>query len=295
MNLPLPQGGLPSSAQDTAAALLRDLIHEKLGIYFDEQSFYALSDKLLPLARTKGLNSLAEFYFHLKQRPHYSDDWRRVMDALSVQETYFWREMDQINCLTNVLVPEWFSRRQDLLKIWVAACASGEEAFTIVMALAEAGFGKYPIQIIASDGSEAGLEKARNGIYRERSFRCAPPELKSRYFKPWRDQWQLRPEILSRVRFERVNLVVPAESSELAQSHIIFCRNVFIYFSQEAIRRTVRSFAERMPPGGYLCVGASESLLKLTKDFELKEIAGAFVYVRKPELSVLHNAGGISP
>lgn len=272
----IPEGSTP---------LLRDLIHERLGIFYDETHFYLMVDKVTPLIQLKKFTSLSEYYFHLKHRPHFSDDWRRLMDAVSVQETYFFREMDQINALTKILVPQWFERTDELLRIWVAASASGEEAFTIAMALEEAGYGKHPIEIIGSDASEAALEKARSGIYRERAFRTIAPEIKAKYFTPRREHWSLSADILRRVRFERVNLVAPAEITELAQSPIIFCRNVFIYFSKEVIARTVRRFAEWMPPNGHLCVGASESLLKITDDFEIKEIGGAFIYVRKPELS----------
>ena len=265
--------------------LLRELIHANTGIFFDEANFYLMIDKLTPLIIAKDLRSLLDYYFFLKERPHYSDEWRRVMDALSVQETYFWREFDQIRALVDVIVPEWFAKKNDLLRIWVAACATGEEAYTIAMALEEAGYGRHPIQIVASDASQAALSKAQSGIYRERSFRVTPPEIKSRYFRPSRDQWILDPMIMSRVRFERVNIVAGAEVSELAKASVIFCRNVFIYFSEERIAETVRSFAERMPPGGYLCVGASESLLRVTHDFELRQIGDAFVYIRNPQLT----------
>lgn len=264
--------------------MLRDLIHERLGIHYDEANFYLMIEKLVPLARAKKFSSLADYYFHLKLRPHFSDDWRRVMDALSVQETYFFREMDQINALTKIIVPKWFAAKNDLLRIWVAASATGEEAFTIAMALDEAGFRDYPIEIIGSDASEAALEKARSGIFRERSFRSTPAVLRSKYFSPRREHWALNADILRRVRFERVNLASAAEVGELASAPVIFCRNVFIYFSKEMISKIVAQIAQRMPAGGYLCVGASESLLKLTNDFDLEEIGDAFVYVRKETL-----------
>ncbi len=276
----------PIAVPEGSAALMRDLIHEKAGVFFDEANFYLMIDKLTPLIQAKSYVSLFDYYFFLKGRPHYSDDWRRVMDALSVQETYFWREMDQIRAIVDIIVPHWFSKGNELLRIWVAACATGEEAFTIAIALQEAGFGQHPIQIVASDASEAAIQKAQSGLYRERSFRAIPPDIKAKYFKPSREQWLLSPEILSRVRFERVNLVIRAETGELAHSPVIFCRNVFIYFSPEVIARTVRGFAERMPPGGYLCVGASESLLKVTQDFELKELGNSFVYVRNPQITL---------
>ena len=140
-----------------SAVLLRDLIHERTGTFYDEANFYLMIDKLTPVVREKGFASLMDYYFFLKGRPHFSDDWRNVMNALSVQETYFWREMDQIDALSKIIVPEWFSRSKEVLRIWVAACATGEEAFTIAMALDEAGFGQHPIEIIASDGSEAAI------------------------------------------------------------------------------------------------------------------------------------------
>lgn len=272
----LPQGSV---------GLLRDLIHQKAGIFFDEGNFNLMVDKISPLVAAQGFASLLDYYFLLKERPHYSEEWRRVMDALSVPETYFWRETDQINALVNILVPGWFSKSDDLLRIWIAACATGEEAFTIAMALEEAGFGRYPIQIVASDASESALQKAQTGMYRERAFRATSPELRAKYFKASRGHWLLDPQILSRVRFERVNLVVRAETNELASAPIVFCRNVFIYFSEKVIATTVRGFAERMPAGGHLCVGVSESLLKITNDFDLEEIGNAFMYVRKPQLT----------
>lgn len=268
-----------------SAELLRDLIHANAGVYFEEHNFYLMIDKLTPLMAPRKCRTLLDLYFFLKQRPHYSDDWRRVMDALSVQETYFCREMDQINSVVKVVVPKWFEQNSDVLRIWIAAGATGEEAFTLAIALEEAGFGRHPIQIVASDASEAALEKARSGMFRERSFRSTSPEFRQRYFKAGRDHWLLSPTIMSRVRFERVNVIMPSETAELASSPIIFCRNVFIYFSEEVIARTVRTFAERMPAGGHLCVGASESLLRLTQDFDLKQIDDAFIYVRKEQLS----------
>lgn len=272
---------IPSGSRE----LLRDLIRTKTGIHFSDSHLDIMTDKLRPLVVKRGFHSLLEFYFLLKERPHYFEDWRRVMDLLSVQETYFWREMDQIRALVEVVIPQWFARTNELLKIWVAASSSGEEAFTIAIAINEAGLSRHPIQIVASDASEAALEKARAGMFRERSFRVIPPQIRAKYFRPVREHWLLNTEILSRVRFERVNLVVKAETGELARSPIIICRNVFIYFSRETISEIVRHFAERMPAGGHLCVGASESLLKLTNDFDLQEIGGAFIYVRKPELT----------
>jgi chemotaxis protein methyltransferase CheR len=204
------------------------------------------------------------------------------MDALSVQETYFWREMDQVRALVEVIVPEYFStNRSRPLRIWSAACATGEEPLSIAMALNEEGwFDRAKIEIYASDASAAAINRARRGIYRERSFRSLPPHLRQKYFSEEQGGSRVAPGLHARINWAAVNLMDESAVSKFAASHVIFCRNVFIYFSEEAIRKTVRLFAERMPERGYLCVAASESLLRLTTMFQFQEIGGAFVYVK---------------
>lgn len=268
------------SVPDGVPVLLRDLIHDRTGIYFEPAHFDTLLGKLRDRAVHHGCHSYLDYYYILKYEERGTDEWLRVMDAFSVQETYFWRELSQINALTSRVVPQWFKSSPRRLRIWSAACASGEEPYSIVMALLEAGLGDLPIEVCGSDASEAAIAKARRGVFRERSFRALPPELQTKYFHKVADGWQIVPEVMRRVSFQRVNLIAPAESGSLAASPVIFCRNVFIYFSPDTIRRTLSIFAERMPVGGHLFVGASESLLKLTTDFELREIDDAFVYVR---------------
>lgn len=237
-----------------------------------------LLEKLEPFAQSRGFDSFLSYYYALKSGAN--TEWDLAWDALSVQETYFWREMPQINALTQILVPNWFRKNSSPFRIWSAACASGEEPYSIAIALEEAGFGACPVEIVASDASSAALQKAALAIYRERSFRALPPELHQKYFSPAENGWLLSDEIKRRVSFQRANLQEPAEVSALARVQAVFCRNVFIYFSPYSIRQTVAHIAARMGPGGHLFVGASESLLRMTTDFELHEIGDALGYVR---------------
>ena len=273
-------------APEGTARLLRDIVHDHIGLYFEQDRTSTLLDKLEPLARERGCRSFLDYYYLLKLEGEVTGEWQRVMEALSVQETYFWREMDQIRALVDHIVPQWFATRNDPLRIWSAACATGDEPFTIAIALEEAGwFDRAPIEIVGSDASVNALEKAKRGLYRERAFRNIPHHLRDKYFQPMPHGWLISPRLLIRVRFQRANLVVPAEIASLATAPVIFCRNVFIYFSPEAIRRTTGVFARQMPSDGSLFVGASESLLRITKDFDLKEVGGAFVYKRVPPTS----------
>ena len=278
--MPLTESTLTSSLSG-ATLLMRDLVHERLGIFYDASRVSMMVEKLSEPAKARGCVSLMDYYYLLKYDDKGTEEWFRVMDALSVQETYFWRELAQIELLKNVLVPQWFKKNTGTLRIWSAACASGEEPYTIAMALNEAGFGNHPIQIIASDASEAALARARAGVFRPRSFRALPENLRDKYFTPSGAAWQLSPEILQKVEFRRANLMSLPEIAGMTSANVIFCRNVFIYFSPDAIRHVINDFAKGMPPGGFLFVGSSESLLKITKDFELEDINDAFVYVLK--------------
>jgi len=270
-----------SSVPEPVPKLLRDLVHERTGTYFESDRLDLMIDKLQERVTATGSASLLDYYYKLKYDDDVAKEWRRVMDAFSVQETYFWREVDQIKALTAQVVPTWFRKTTAPLRIWSAACATGEEPYTIAMALEEAGWGGHPIEIIASDASESALTRAQEGVYRERSFRALPPALRTKYFEKKPEGDRLSRDIVGRVRFRWANLVDPATYAEIQNVQVIFCRNVFIYFSPEAISRVVAAFGRQMPARGYLFVGASESLLKLTTQFDLEDVHGAFAYVKK--------------
>ncbi|HEX8186319.1 MAG TPA: protein-glutamate O-methyltransferase CheR [Blastocatellia bacterium] len=267
---------------DSAFTLLRDLIHERTGLFYENGKSDLLTDKLAPLVIERGFSSFLDYYYLLKYDAGAEQEWRRVMDSLSVQETYFWREMDQIRALVDVIAPQHFAARPaQSLRIWSAACATGEEPLSIAMALNEEGwFDRAPIEIYASDASPSALEKARRGIYRERSFRSLPEKLREKYFSEERGASRVAPGLHSRIKWATANLMNEGDVATYATASVIFCRNVFIYFSDDTIRKTVRLFAERMPEPGYLFVAASESLLRLTTQLRFQEIGGAFVYVK---------------
>lgn len=267
---------------DSAFTLLRDLIHERAGLFYDNGKSDLLTDKLSPLVVERGFNSFLDYYYLLKYDAGAEQEWKRVMDALSVPETFFWREMDQVRALVDVIVPQYFSSPgAQPLRIWSAACATGEEPLSIAMALNEEGwFDRAPIEIYASDASEAAIARARRGIYRERSFRSLPPKLREKYFSEAQGGWRIAPTLHAKVKWATANLMDERDVAAFATAPVIFCRNVFIYFSDETIRKTVRLFAERMPEPGYLFVAASESLLRLTTQVQFQEIGGAFVYVK---------------
>jgi chemotaxis protein methyltransferase CheR len=272
---------------DSAVGLLRDLVHERTGLFYDDGRRDMFADRLANLVTEGGFQSFLDYYYFLKYDAAAAEEWSRVMDALSVPETYFWREIDQLRAVAGVIVPELALRASpDPIRIWSVPCASGEEPLTLAMLLdADSWFGRADIELHASDASPAAIARARRRRYRERSFRAIPDDVRARYFTRQGDEWEVDPTLHARVRsWSVVNLADRSAVAGRAACDIILCRNLFIYFSAGAVRDVVAQFAERMTTPGYLCVGASESLLRVTQSFELEEIGGAFVYVKRCEV-----------
>jgi chemotaxis protein methyltransferase CheR len=261
--------------------LLMDLIHDQLGLHYTPADVDQVGDRLAPLVVGRGLTSFMDYYYALKYAPG-PDDWLKVMDALAVQETYLWREIDQLRAVVDELVPGLVAANPGRpVRIWSSACASGEEPLTMAMLLQEGGwFDRAAIDLVASDASPAAIARARKGDYTQRSFRNLPVWLKEKYFVQGENSWAVVPELHRRISYDIVNLVDEAQVSRYASSSVIVCRNVFIYFSDRSIQRTLAMFDRGMPSPAYLCVGVSESLLRRTTAFDLQEIGGAFVYVK---------------
>ena len=267
----------------SVTTLLRDLIHDQLGLLYEPHQFDQVADRLAPLVIGRGLGSFLDYYYLLKYSSE-PDEWLKVIDALAVQETYFWREIDQLRAVVNHVVPQLVKALNGApLRIWSVPCATGEEPLTIAMLLSEAGwFDRAPIEVIGSDASPAAVARAEKGEYSQRSFRNLPAAMREKYFAEHEDRWRVVPWLRRRVCYDVVNLMAEEQVARHASAPIIFCRNVFIYFSDQSIRRALSLFERWMPSPAYLCVAASESLLRRTTTFELQEIGGSFIYVKNP-------------
>jgi chemotaxis protein methyltransferase CheR len=263
--------------------LIRDLVATHAGLHYDASRLHFLRDRLAPLAIERGFDSLLDYYYLLRYDADGPAEWIRAIDALSVQETYFWREADQLDALANHIMPALQARGRHQVRIWSLPCASGEEPLSIAMALDQAGwFERLDITLHAGDASEAALRRARAGRYGERAFRQLAPALRARYFtSTGPGEWAVRPDLHARIQsWDRVNAVRPEEWGVAATADVVFCRNLFIYFETATVERVVCSFAERMPSPGYLCIAAAESLLRLRTPFTLQTLGSAFVYVK---------------
>lgn len=269
---------------ETEFMILRDLIQERTGLYYQNNKRDVLEDKLQPLVSEKGFRSFLDYYYLLKYDSENAKEWQLLVDKLRVPETFFWREVEQLKALTQVIIPSFYAKKPIYpLRIWSAACSSGEEPLSIAMALHEGGwFGRFNIEIVASDISKTTIEKAQQGLYRNYALHKLPTPLREKYFRPQQDLWRIDPALIARIRWTTANLTVKTDVKRLAGADIIYCRNVFIYFSESMIRQIIDNFYDEMPTPGYLFVGISESLLKYKTNFQLQEIGKVFVYAKQP-------------
>jgi len=259
--------------------ILSGLIEERIGLFFAESDASILADKVTPRALELGFDSLLDYYYYLRYDAGAEQELQRLAEALVVNETYIGRELDQLTALVDVLVPGLLATRSRI-RIWSAACSTGEEPITLAGMLADRGL-LSSVELLASDVSERVLELARAGRFSGRSLRALPPAAE-RWLRFEGATACARPELLEKVSFRRLNLTDPEAIRRVGKVDVIICRNVLIYFRDSTIKSVVQTLSEALHPGGYLLVGASESLLRFGGELRCEEHGGAFFY-RKGE------------
>ncbi|HEU4596289.1 MAG TPA: protein-glutamate O-methyltransferase CheR [Pyrinomonadaceae bacterium] len=278
------QGAAGRGAQmsESAFVLLRDLIYVASGIYFDDASRASLERRLRPRVEALRLESFEQYYQHLKFGEARQEELQRALDSVTVQETYFFREERALRAFREEILPEVAERRraEQTLRVWSAGCSTGEEAYTLAMLVEESGlFDGWRVELSASDLIRRVIEEARRGLYAEKSFRTTDPARREKYFTPRGDGTFLVAETLrAAVDFGCFNLVDTRPSDPHTDLDVIFCRNVMLYFGTDARRRTIAALHRQLRPGGYLVLGASESLFTLDAPFRLAHLRHDLVY-----------------
>lgn len=264
--------------------LLRDLINEGAGLYFEDDSQYLferrLSERLIQLE----LSSFDEYYKLLRFGARGAAELDEAIERLLTKETYLFRQEYQLDSFEHEVLPklrrELAGRRQ--LTVWSAGCSTGEEAYTLAIIIERSGlFEGWDVRVIGSDISRKNLATARRGVYRENSFRTTTPEARRAYFTETDEGWAISDRVRRLCHFAQLNLLDGARAAIVGRVHVVFCRNVLIYFDIVSRRKVIDHFYERLSPGGYLFLGHSESLLNLSTAFELVHLNGDLAY-RKP-------------
>jgi chemotaxis protein methyltransferase CheR len=267
--------------------LLRDLVQEHCGISFREDMRYLMERRLGARVAALGLSSFAEYHRYLRFDPGRADELAEAVELLSTNETYFFREPFQLHAFSREILPELartrgFERR---LRIVSAGCATGEEAYTLAVLVKDSRlFDGWSVEVVGLDISRRCIEHARAGTYGAHAFRNPEAECMRRWFHLREGKWVVDDAIRRMVRFGADNLVQPRALATVSMVDVLFCRNVMIYFDAPARRRMLRTFHDKLRPGGWLLLGHSESLVNLTADFELVHLRADLVYRKPPRL-----------
>jgi len=272
---------------DAEFRLFTDFLRGRCGLHFDEDTRYLVEKRLMRRIHEADIGSFASYLYQLRSGANADEELWKIVDILTTNETYFFRERSQLAALVEEIIPEMLSRLQTVrrpISVWSAGCSSGEEPFSVTIMGMEAGLvpGR-DFRVYASDISRAVLSRARRGVYREASFREADEVIRQRYFSQKDGLTRISDGVKRHVDFVHMNLLDSAKVALLGEMDVILCRNVIIYFDLETKKQVMKTFHDKLRPGGYLLLGHSESLINVTTRFELKHLTRDLVY-RRPVL-----------
>jgi len=249
---------------------LRKFLKDRSGLDLSAEKRYLIESRLLPLARRLNLAGIPELVQKVRSgaEPLASD----VVEAMTTNETFFFRDKLPFDHLREELIPKLLQARasRKSLRIWCAACSTGQEPYSIAMVLKEMGeqLAGWRTEIIATDLSRAVLEKSRSGLFSQFEVqRGLPIQLLVKYFRQSGEIWQLNPEIRAMVQFRQLNLL--QDFSHLGKFDIVFCRNVLIYFDQATKTDIFNRLMKANEPDGYLFLGAAETVVGLTDAYRV--------------------------
>ncbi|HEX3747916.1 MAG TPA: protein-glutamate O-methyltransferase CheR [Bryobacteraceae bacterium] len=247
-------------------------IYSICAVTLDQSKAYLMEGRLGRLVEETGSGSYAGLMERARRDSGRALE-RRIIDAITTNETLFFRDMSPFDLLRHKIVPELIDRRSKTgaarIRIWSAACSTGQEIYSIAILLKEllGDPDRYGVRLFGTDISDQAVAQASRGIYNATEIgRGLPDGLRDRYFSRVRDGWQIRDEIRAMASFQRQNLM--ADFSALGRFEVIFCRNVAIYFSETDKVSLFRRIERSLEPNGFLVIGAMESLNGLCPQFE---------------------------
>lgn len=262
---------------------IRDLIKERCGIWLGESKISFLRNRLVSRLKATNMDTAKEYFYFLKYDPFGQKEMDELVDAVTVNETYFNREDEQLGDFVNEVVPLLLERKRGVLplSIWSAGCSTGEEPYTLAMLLMEhqLAIQKSMIDIFASDINNRVLCSAREGLYTDYSVRHLPPLYLLKYFeKDNNGIYSIKDEVKTMVRFACINFMDSFATSRIKEVDCIFCRNVIIYFDKKDKVRCIEHLYRSLAKGGYLLLGHSESLEHVTGRFDVVRLKKTVAY-----------------
>jgi chemotaxis protein methyltransferase CheR len=274
-----------SSITDGDFLKFRDFFYRKTGIHFDEGKRYFVDKRLMDRVEATGSADFRSYFVALRFESK-GEELQQLVNAMTVNETYFFREAYQFDCMVNNLLNEVAKRKRpgERLRIWSVPSSTGEEPYSIAIYLLERWplLSQYDVEILSSDIDTHVLEAAQRGVYSARSVAQLPKPYLQKYFdKRSEHEYAISSELISAVEFSRVNLTVAEDTRGFRDIDLIFCRNLLIYFDDLSRRVAAEAMYDALNPGGFLCLGHSESMSRITSLFRVRRFADALVY-QKP-------------
>lgn len=262
---------------------LQSFFYKLTGIRFESDKRYYVDRRLKERIRETGHKSFRSYFIYLKFS---KEEQERLISSLTVNEIYFFREEYQFRTMVNYMLPEIIKRKRkcDRIRIWSIPCSTGEEPYSVALYLLEywKDIENWEVEILASDIDQEALKKAKEGIFSARSLQYVPERIKQKYFSPFSNgYYKLSEEIVRAIFFSKVNLVNPIETKPFRNMDIVFCRNLLIYFDEAARRLAAENLYNSLNPGGFLCLGHSESMSRISSLFKVRKFPEAIVY-QKP-------------
>ena len=266
-------------------ASIRDEVYRQLGLYFEDSKVYFIQKRLEKRMEILGVKSFADYAFMLRYGDKNCQEMQALANLVTTNETYMFREFEQLqafadHCLPMVLKPREAANDRKL-RIWSAGCSSGEEPYTLAIILKEVmhDFRTWDIKIKATDIDQVRLEMARRAVYDERSVKEIPPEYFDRHVTRLpAGYFGIKPETAKLVELEHLNLSDRMAMRAMRQFDFIFCRNVLIYFDDASRKAVVDHFYNALKPGGFIFLGHSESIGRISTAFKLLRVGQHLVY-----------------
>jgi chemotaxis protein methyltransferase CheR len=266
--------------------LLRDLIYEKIGVFFEEKKMYFLKSRIANRIKETNSSSAKEYYRFLRY-DNSDDEIKKLINLVTVNETYFFRDLKQINAFANKILPslieEKKKKNEKTISIWSSACSTGDEPYTAAIILKEylKDIDDWNIEILASDINTEVLRKCEEGIYSERAVKDVPGPLLEKYFKFDGAGYILSDEIKKMVTLRRINLFNSNEVTRTRDIDVLFCRNVLIYFNDASKKRVINNFYNILHKNGFVLLGVGEFLGRISASFKLVRLDNIIVYKKE--------------
>jgi chemotaxis protein methyltransferase CheR len=268
----------------------REFFYEKTGILFDESKRYFVDRRIIERMKATGYDNFKSYFIAIKYDIT-GKELQNLINALAVNETYFFREEYQFQAMVENMLPEITSRKKpgERVRIFSIPSSTGEEPYSIALYLLEywKDIDKWDVEIVAADIDTNVLEAAKQGVYSSRSVQNLPKPILQKYFTPLKDgYYKITDDLINAIEFKKANIVNSIEMLKFRNFDIVFCRNLLIYFDDLSRKKAAENLYNTMNPGGFICLGHAESMSRISSIFEVRSFPKAIVYQKPLEGNV---------